>query len=174
MSGIRDRSVIRSPVTPSAKYCCSESLLKLLKGSTTIDSRGAADGSAAAADASASEGSPSSLTSPIKRTTPARHRTNDPLLGTTVVDRPARRVEPRRQGRIRHDPAAPNAVDQIILGDDLATVAHQIDEEIEHLWFECHWLRPAAQLTPLDVEHVIVKPENHPRFPGSVQADDVS
>ena len=37
MSGIRDRSVVRFPVIPSAKYCCSGSLLKLAKGSTTID-----------------------------------------------------------------------------------------------------------------------------------------
>ena len=41
MSAIRDRSVVRSPVIPSAKYCCSGSLLKLVKGSTTIDRRGA-------------------------------------------------------------------------------------------------------------------------------------
>src|ERR1700758_5205707 len=42
MSGIRDRSVVRSSVIPSAKYCCSGSLLRLAKGSTTIDRRGAA------------------------------------------------------------------------------------------------------------------------------------
>src|SRR5690349_11742132 len=41
MSGIRERSVVRSPVIPSTKYCCSGSLLKLAKGSTTTD-RGAA------------------------------------------------------------------------------------------------------------------------------------
>jgi len=54
------------------------------------------------------------------------------------------------------------------------TVAHQIDEEIEHLGLERDRLRPATPLTPLYVDHVIVKPENHPRFPGSLQADDVS
>src|SRR5436190_20106821 len=47
---IRDRSVVRSSVTPSAKYCCSRSSLRLLKGSTTIDRRGAADAIAGAAD----------------------------------------------------------------------------------------------------------------------------
>src|SRR5712691_53926 len=44
LPAIRDRSVVRSSVTPSAKYCCSGSLLRLLKGSTTIDRRRAADG----------------------------------------------------------------------------------------------------------------------------------
>src|SRR5215470_15669054 len=45
MSAIRDRSVVKSSVMPSAKYCCSESLLILAKGSTTIDKRGATAGS---------------------------------------------------------------------------------------------------------------------------------
>src|ERR1700738_1674150 len=45
MCEIRDRSVVRSSVIPSAKYCCSGSLLRLAKGSTTIDRRGATAGS---------------------------------------------------------------------------------------------------------------------------------
>src|SRR4051812_42399176 len=44
MPGIRDRSVVRSSVIPSAKYCWSGSLLRLAKGTTTIDRRGAAKG----------------------------------------------------------------------------------------------------------------------------------
>src|SRR6266851_2906395 len=39
--GIRDRSVVRVSVMPSAKYSCAGSLLKLAKGSTTIERRGA-------------------------------------------------------------------------------------------------------------------------------------
>src|SRR4029077_14678993 len=42
---IRDRSVVKSSVIPSAKYCWSGSLLRLAKGRTTIDSRGATSGS---------------------------------------------------------------------------------------------------------------------------------
>src|SRR6516162_7155797 len=44
MSEIRDRSVVKSSVIPSAKYCWSGSLLRLVKGSTTIDRRGATRG----------------------------------------------------------------------------------------------------------------------------------
>src|SRR5690242_475548 len=44
MCEIRERSVVRSSVIPSAKYCCSGSLLRLAKGSTTIDKRGATVG----------------------------------------------------------------------------------------------------------------------------------
>src|SRR5215469_17159813 len=39
MPPIRDRSVVTSSVIASAKYCWSESLLRLVKGSTTIDRR---------------------------------------------------------------------------------------------------------------------------------------
>jgi hypothetical protein len=44
MSEIRDRSLVRSSVIPSAKYCWSGSLLRLVNGSTTIDRRGATSG----------------------------------------------------------------------------------------------------------------------------------
>src|ERR1700756_780546 len=40
MSESRDRSVVRSSVIPSAKYCWSGSLLRLANGNTTIDRRG--------------------------------------------------------------------------------------------------------------------------------------
>src|SRR5215469_4375174 len=41
---MRERSVVRSSVIPSAKYSCSGSLLRLAKGSTTIERRGAGNG----------------------------------------------------------------------------------------------------------------------------------
>src|SRR5215469_9799488 len=41
MSAIRDKSVVKSSVMPSAKYCCLGSSLRLANGNTTIDSRGA-------------------------------------------------------------------------------------------------------------------------------------
>src|SRR6516164_497661 len=59
MLAICDRSVVRSSVIPSEKYCWSESLLRLLNGSTTMDSRGATSGCAievAAASAGVAEG----------------------------------------------------------------------------------------------------------------------
>jgi hypothetical protein len=46
-----DRSVVRSSVIPSARYCCSRSSLRLAKGSTTIDGRGAATGGSRASRA---------------------------------------------------------------------------------------------------------------------------
>src|SRR5215469_2694901 len=40
----RDRSVVKSSVMPSAKYCCLGSSLRLVNGSTAIDRRGATRG----------------------------------------------------------------------------------------------------------------------------------
>src|SRR5262245_3220094 len=42
--GMRDRSVVRSSVSPSAKYSWSASRAVFAKGSTTMDSRGGLDG----------------------------------------------------------------------------------------------------------------------------------
>ncbi len=42
LSEIRERSVVRSSVIPSAKYSCSGSLDRFAKGRTTMESRGAA------------------------------------------------------------------------------------------------------------------------------------
>src|SRR5215831_11803566 len=44
---IRERSVVRSSVMPSAKYSCSGSFDKLAKGKTTIERRGAGSASGA-------------------------------------------------------------------------------------------------------------------------------
>src|SRR5205809_6431239 len=60
----RDRSVVRSSVTPSAKYCCSGSLLRFAKGRTTIDSRGA-DFASAPAAAEAAVGDASAVTAEV-------------------------------------------------------------------------------------------------------------
>src|SRR5262249_41544442 len=46
MPEIPERSVVKSSVIPSAKYCWSGSLLRLAKGSTTIDICAAARGCA--------------------------------------------------------------------------------------------------------------------------------
>src|SRR6516164_8120450 len=65
--------------------------------------------------------------------------------------------------------AHPHALDQVILADDPVTVTHQIDKKVEHLRFERHRFGPATQFAPLDIEHMIAKPENHLRSLGSAQ-----
>jgi hypothetical protein len=143
-------------------------LLKLTKGSTTIDRRGAIEGFAEWLDSRRRLGVVADLAD--KAHAPAGHRANDPLGRAAVVDRYARRIDARGQGRVRDDPPAPNALDQFILADDPAAVAHQIDEQVEDLRFERDRLGPAAQFASLDIEHVVTKPEDHPCSSGPARA----
>ena len=46
---MRDKSVVKISVTPSTKYSCSGSPLKLAKGRTTIERRGGVEGGFACA-----------------------------------------------------------------------------------------------------------------------------
>ena len=64
---------------------------------------------------------------------PARSRAYQPLLFAAVTDRLARGVDAAGEGRIRHDPAAPDRRDEIILADDALAVLHQVSQQIEHL-----------------------------------------
>src|SRR5258707_13488487 len=61
---MRDTSVVRSSVMPSAKYSCSGSLLRLAKGSTTIDRRAAGIFRAAALSAEVADGMAGPATCP--------------------------------------------------------------------------------------------------------------
>src|SRR5262245_56215972 len=105
MPASRDRSVVRSSVIPSAKYCCSGSVLRLANGSTTIDRRGAMAGgeSDAAAGVLATVGlgedrvadhsdqvmaamtSATAATAAVTRRTPRRRR--DASAGTLAAGR---------------------------------------------------------------------------------------
>ena len=59
--------------------------------------------------------------------------------------------------RIRHDPAAPDRSEEIVLADDAVAVLHQIDQQIEHLRLDGNGLGAAAQLAPVGIKHMIVK-----------------
>src|SRR5262245_56561845 len=106
MSAIRDRSVVRSSVIPSAKYCRSGSLLRLANGSTTIDKRGATRGCAMEVAAATAAGGveedlvagqnhqvTTAITSTVATAAPIgarmlRRRRVGTAIGTLVVGRP--------------------------------------------------------------------------------------
>ena len=63
----------------------------------------------------------------------ARDGADQPLLLAAVADRLARGIDAAGQGRLRHDPAAPDRSDEIVLADDAVAVLHQVDQQVEHL-----------------------------------------
>ena len=82
---------------------------------------------------------------------------DQPLLVAVVADRAPRGIDATRQGGIRHDAAAPDRGDEIVLADDAVAVLHEVEQEIEYLRFDGNGRGAAMQLAPVGIEHVIVK-----------------
>src|ERR1700730_1085454 len=113
MCAIRDRSVVRSSVMPSAKYCWSGSLLRLVKGSTTIDRRGAMSGctiefAAAAVATEVGDAVAWSAGFPARqektsagKTHHARHMTTNATAAAAPTRAAQRRLNARNPGRAR-------------------------------------------------------------------------
>jgi hypothetical protein len=82
----------------------------------------------------------------------AGDRSDQLLLLAAVADGPPRRVYATRQGRLRHDPAAPDRRDQIVLADDVIAVLNQINQEIEHLRLNRNGVLTAPHLAPVGID----------------------
>src|SRR5580700_9486829 len=87
---IRERSVVRSSVMPSAKYCWLGSLLRLAKGSTTIDRRGAG----AAEVGAAADGA--SVTAALSRIGASRQAASPAAKRTTITAAPTKKRQRER------------------------------------------------------------------------------
>ena len=87
------------------------------------------------------------------------------LALATVADRLARGIDAAGQGRLRHDPAAPDRRDEIVLRDDAIAVLNEANQQIEHLRLDGNGFGAAVQLTPVGVEHVIGKEKLHAAAP---------
>ena len=87
------------------------------------------------------------------------------LLVAAVADRLARGVDAAGQSRIRHDPAAPDRSEEIVLADDAVAVLHQVDQEIEDLGFHGNGLGTAAQLPPVGIKPAVGKEKFHVAAP---------
>jgi hypothetical protein len=80
-----------------------------------------------------------------------------------VSDRFAHRVDMAGQSGFRDDPAAPNHLNQVVLGHHALAVLHQVKQQIEDLWPERDRPRPAGELPPVRIEHVIFESKPHRR-----------
>ena len=87
------------------------------------------------------------------------------LILAAVADRPARGIDPARQGRFGDDAAIPHRLDQIVLGDDVVAVFDQMNQEIEHLRFDRHAFAAAGQLAKVDIKHMVGKVKLHGFIP---------
>src|SRR3546814_12212148 len=63
----------------------------------------------------------------------AGNRANQELLPTAVADRLAHRIDMAGESGLRDDPAAPDHLNQVVLGDDALAVLHQVKQQVEGL-----------------------------------------
>ena len=72
-----------------------------------------------------------------------------------IADRLARGVDAARKRGFRDDAALPDVLEQIVLGDDVVAMLHQMHQQIEHLRLDRDDLAAAAQLAAVGVEQVV-------------------
>jgi hypothetical protein len=61
------------------------------------------------------------------------------------------------QGRFRDDPSVAHPVQQLILADDVLTVLHQIEQQVEDLRPDRNRLGAPRELPSFRVEHVVLE-----------------
>jgi hypothetical protein len=89
-------------------------------------------------------------------------RADHPLLPTAVADRPAGGLQPARQRRLGHEPAAPDLVEQLVLGDHPVPVADEVAQHLEDLRLQVAGPAAPAQLVAEEIELAVSKPVDHP------------
>jgi len=79
------------------------------------------------------------------------------LVVAAVAERLAGGVDAAGQGGIRHDPAAPDRGDEVVLAHDAVAVLHQVDQQVEHLRLDRDRFEAPAQLPPVGIKPMIGK-----------------
>ena len=78
-----------------------------------------------------------------------------------VADGLAGGVNSTRQRRLGNDTAAPDRIDQFVLGDDVIAALQQTYKYIEHLRFNRDRLGAAAQFASIPVKYMVGKEKLH-------------
>ena len=83
------------------------------------------------------------------------------LAFTIIADSAARRVDPGRERGFGDDPPGPHRVQHVIAADDVATVANEVFEKVEHLRLHRDDHVAVPKLAPLGIERVFVENKYH-------------
>ena len=89
---------------------------------------------------------------------------DEPLLLAAVADRASRRIDAAGQRRFRDDPAVPDGVDDLVLGDDAAAVGDEKGENVEDLRLNGDRPVRLQQFATIGVERVVVEEIEHGRL----------
>src|SRR4029079_13541782 len=83
------------------------------------------------------------------------------LFRGAVADRFARGVDTAGKGRVRHDPAAPDRGEKIILADNALVVLQKIGQDVEYLRLDGNRPVATAQLAGVGIKRMIGKEKLH-------------
>ena len=167
---MRDSAEMMSSTTPSAKYSCSGSPLRFRNGKhgngglvgklQRVSGRLIRVGGPGPCGTEADRwlrfpdlaDEPESL---------AGDGSDQALFLAAVADRLARGIDMAGEGRFGDDASAPHHVQQLILADDVLTVLHQIEQQVEDLRPDRNGLGAPRELPSFRVEHVVLEPVLH-------------
>jgi hypothetical protein len=93
---------------------------------------------------------------------PARDGSDHLLVSAAVADGLSGGVDAASQRGFRHDPAAPDRSDQIVLADDAVPILRQVSQQIEHLRLDMDGTPGAPQFTPFEIDLTVAEGEDHP------------
>jgi len=85
----------------------------------------------------------------------ALDRLDQPLRFAAIAERLTSGIDAARERGFRNDAAAPDRCDQVVTADHAVAVFDQIDEEVEHLWFDRNRSRAAPQFPAADVDREV-------------------
>ena len=91
----------------------------------------------------------------------ARHRANETLLRAGIADGPPCGAHPAGECIVRHEPPIPHGTDEFLLAHHAVPVPHEMDQHVEHLWFDADEGAVSMQLTPVTVDLAVVEYESH-------------
>src|SRR5690606_34173825 len=91
------------------------------------------------------------------------HGTDHRLSRAVVPRRLARGANATGNTGVGNRPPIPDRGDDLVLGDHPVAIAHQMDQQAQHLRLEVYGLTTAAELERLRIELEIAKCRSHPQ-----------
>ncbi|MDA9406321.1 hypothetical protein XH98_06450 [Bradyrhizobium sp. CCBAU 51745] len=78
-------------------------------------------------------------------------RLYEELVVSSIAQRPARAVNAATECCLRNNATIPDFIYELILAHNPISVAHQVNDQVEHLRFDVHGLTRAPNLLPAGV-----------------------
>ena len=93
------------------------------------------------------------------------HGADQPLVAPVVTHRPTCLLDPARDSRLSHEPAAPHGIHELFLGHDALPVRQEVAQHVERLRLDRHGSAVSTQFEAGGIENeAVVEGEPHVRM----------